>query len=222
MIIHSKSPRVYEHHEYGSCKLLYDDINHRSWVFVNIPKCASSWMKNVFKQGKRFNYLTRNWEELPPNPALQLGPVAPRKFVVALRDPIERWIVGASQTDLPYAEKLDWKSVIEQTILDNHTEPQISFLNGIDTDNVIWLKVDKNLTQCIYKLQATIGYLRIPSFDDDHENSFQVTAKKDSRITKFQIEARKQIESNLEYKTRLLEVYDRDIELYNSVKFYGV
>lgn len=222
MIIHSKSQREYEHHEYGACKLLYDDVNHRSWIFVNIPKCASSWMKSVFKQGKRFNYLTRNWEELPPNPMLQLGATAPRKFIVVLRDPIDRWIVGASQTNLPYKAPLEWDNIFDTTIFDNHTEPQISFLHGIDTDEVIWLKCDCNLTINIEQLNKKIGCLRLPNFDDDYENSYQVTAKKPRRIKIFQDEAREVINSNKAYKKKLLEVYDRDIELYNSVKFYGI
>ena len=109
------------------------------YVYVNIPKNASSWMKYQFN-GREFDYLTTPYDKVT--------------FVILLRDPIDRWISGAAQALYGCSPESDhfflnvgYNSIFDQVALDEHTRCQHLFLKTklYEKHNVVWFKCDANL-----------------------------------------------------------------------------
>ena len=109
------------------------------YVYLNIPKNASSWMKHQFN-GEEFNYLTTSYSKVT--------------FVILLRDPIDRWISGAAQSLYGCSPESDrfflnvgYNSIFDKLALDEHTQCQHMFLRHklYENHNVVWFKCDADL-----------------------------------------------------------------------------
>jgi hypothetical protein len=108
--------------------------------YIPIPKCASTLLKNYFTQNfnftKGFNY--KNFKN--------------KRYVVCLRDPIDRWFSGVTEyffrfhQDIMQKENSDViKFICDRKFFDEHTELQRNFLEGLDTDQITFFYMDKNL-----------------------------------------------------------------------------
>ena len=124
--------RHWHRHPYGQSVRLGEHF------YVPIPKCASSWCTEIWGQGQPFDFLAHEHD---------------LDAVVILRDPIERWIAGFAQCQVGndpnwegHWERLGWDWVFDTVVFDNHTEPQVSFLAGIDFDRTTWFRMDDHLT----------------------------------------------------------------------------
>lgn len=120
-------------HPYGSAVRMQD------WIYVPIPKCASTWTKDVWKPSRECDFMTEQ----------QSSAVS---HVVVLRDPVERWVSGFAQCQggndprgQNHWQRLGWDWVFDTVIFDNHTEPQSSFLAGLDLDRVTWFRFGPDL-----------------------------------------------------------------------------
>jgi hypothetical protein len=102
------------------------------WTYVNIPKNASTYLKHYFKEILNFEHADLN--QLNNN----------RKYIIFLRDPIDRWFSGI--TEYIYRHELvennDYKYIFEEKIFDEHTLPQYDFIPITEVDNIYFFNVD--------------------------------------------------------------------------------
>lgn len=119
------------------------DLDHcycspdRSCAYISIPKNASSWTSDLLKsQGW---YLDRNCVDTADH------------VIVALRNPVDRWTSGIAEYLYRYHPNLTVDAInqhivdliFEQIEFDHHTHPQITMLDGLDTDRMIFFAVDR-------------------------------------------------------------------------------
>jgi hypothetical protein len=106
-------------------------------LYVHIPKNASSFTRlKLLDAG--FELLNYHHAQKYTNPV-----------VAVLRDPFERWITGAVEylvrQHVDPIEYVNTKEVVfEHFEVDEHTARQTKFLHGLDTNNITFLKCDKN------------------------------------------------------------------------------
>lgn len=229
-------------HPIGQSYCLFEQNPDRCLIYVNIPKNASSWTKHHMP-GALFNYLTKtfytdpglSFSQIPRWPS---GPLAV-SYLVILRDPIDRWITGLAQylngwaPDHPlHINNIDWNMVFDKVVFDSHTQPQCDFIQGIDHDHTFWLRCDQTLATNFAKVfeQFTGRSLTITTQDQDPDNVFNVTRKNKPTVGEvFTTELQQNIvdkiktvlSQNPQYVDRLCAYYQKDIDLYNSVKFYS-
>ena len=119
-------------------------------IYVNIPKNASSWISLQFNQGINHDAENINYYDIVD--------LAQCRFIVILRDPLDRWISGMTQmiytepkTDLDGVANnmnintFDWELGMEKIEYDNHTQKQVDFIYSIPHNQIIWLNFDKQL-----------------------------------------------------------------------------
>lgn len=202
-------------HLYGTC------VIRPAYVYVPIPKCASTWIKHAF--GKtRDNFETG--AALP-------GPYV--TWVVVLRDPIDRWISALAQHhhgsrvdwDRHY-RNLGWDRVFEQVVFDNHSEPQSSFIRSIDFDKTVWFQFGPDLTRDFYDW-CQDRFVTRPHPNEAEDSQVNALASKPALQPGLTLsgkemleEIRQVVQDNPKYQQRLREFYRKDYKLYESVPFY--
>lgn len=108
-----------------------------SGAYINIPKNASTWTLAFLK--------SQGWSHDAA------GPLS-GKVIVSLRDPADRWTCGIAEYLNRYhptltVDKLNRYVVdliFERVVFDPHTEKQIQFVDGLDTEHTVFFKVDSN------------------------------------------------------------------------------
>ena len=111
-------------------------------IYVNIPKNASSWISLQFNQGVNHDATNINYYDVVD--------LTQCRFIVILRDPLDRWISGMTQmiytepeTDLDGVansmniDTFDWETVIATVAYDNHTQKQIHFTRVVPFENIV-------------------------------------------------------------------------------------
>lgn len=206
--------RSWPRREYGTC--VYQSV---TYVYVPIPKCASTWMKHKF--GKHRG----NFEREHPDPNA--------RYVVVLRDPIDRWISGLAQVHhgnpmdwyLHY-RNIGWDQIMNTVVFDNHTEPQYSYIQNIDFDRTTWFKFGNGLERAVTDWAQDRFDLRPLPTDpsDDQVNAMQDKPALEPGRTLSGAEMLQEIKTtitrNPQYIERLREFYHKDFQLYESVSFY--
>ena len=229
--INNVSPDI---HIYGMSILKWCDADHRSYVYINIPKNATNWIKHNF-HGTEFNYRTDTFHQ-PPEFFISEQTKdlwrQRKRFIVVLRDPYTRWISGLAQhlsgyePDHPkFISNLNWNNVFDQVIFDNHTEPQVKFIEGIDPTKTVWFNCDSNL-RYNFLLAWSRKFNDIPSPDSvnnkdlDFENMYNVTNK---NLVKKNIaeQITNVLDNNPRWQQRIRDFYSEDYKLINSVEFYN-
>jgi len=191
-------------HRFGEC------MSHPNsdLMYINIPKNASSWTKpNLQDWGWEFyNYHTD-----------QLDKTA----IVVLRDPVERWLSGIAECLTLYHPTFDLQDmetvelIFDRIVFDDHTEQQVKFLQGIDTDRCIFLWCDDNYRQNFSNLIAEyFGPNRYYKYDYQHVSENSPERRNFKKIFSREIE-------NPKYLKQVQDYFKQDYELINSVKFYG-
>ena len=182
-------------HTLGEC---WGDSN-KNITFVHIPKNASSFIKGCLLSTEKFKHsnMLLNAEQ----------------YLVALRDPIERWVSGISQFMAVEGNKHLTESELVNTItFDDHTELQTYFLQNVDLNKCTFLRVDNNLRNNIKTWMAVNGYY-VTNFDDmPNINQGDQTLKNKFATL---------IDNDNQIKLKLIKHYANDYELINRVKFYG-
>ena len=192
-------------HIQGEC------MSHRDspYMYVYIPKNASSWTKpNLQDHGWEFyNYK-----------ADQLN----KHALVVLRDPIDRWLSGIAECMTLYHPTFDFQDpesielVFDRVTFDDHTERQVYFLDGLDTDNITFFWCNENYRQEFSKFMAEhYGPNKYDRYDYQHVSENSPERKKFKRIF------REAIEKNSKYLDQLRSYFDQDYRLIEQVKFYG-
>jgi hypothetical protein len=181
MLIRHQPTQHWPGHEYGSSWLAYDAAHMHSFVYVNIPKNASTWMTDAMGSATNccgFNYLNnsftgshQSWHAAARE--------AKRTYLVLLRDPVSRWLSGLAQNQIGidptkprHYSQMGWDRVLEKVVFDDHTEPQASFVSGIDTRNIVWFWVDHTLSEQVRAWSRDNLTMTLPDMDHDHTNRY--------------------------------------------------
>lgn len=197
----------YKGHTFGSCMSAADT----DLMYVNIPKNASSWTKP--------NLLDLGWQDFNYHHDRMYS----KHAMIVLRDPVERWLSGICEYFTLYLPDIDatqfngafYDLLMDQITLDDHTEKQFYFIDGISRNNVTWFWCDST-----YREQFS-QFLKDKGVDNKYNryNYQHTTAGSDIR-TKFK-EIFQPLLTNSKYLDKIKDHFKEDYELINSVKFYG-
>ena len=203
--------KQWSEHPYGTGMIT------QHYVYVPIPKCASSWMKSTFHWERFVNFETQD-QDVPHD----------AEFLVVLRDPIDRWISGLAQFHRgsrlkwhKHYRNLGWDRVLSRVIFDNHTEHQTSFLQNIDHRRVTWFKFGPDLARDFFDWGQgkSVQGPEISPVNCSAEHIANIPGETLSAGEMIE-EIQAAIEANVGYQQRLREFYCEDYKLYESVPFY--
>lgn len=192
-------------HELGRCQ------SHPSsdLMYVKIPKNASSWTNPLLKEDwgwKFYNYHTDKID---------------KTAIVVLRDPVDRWITGIAEYLASYHPTIvldksgSLDLIFDRVVFDDHTERQVNFIHGLETDRCIFLWCDSNYRQNFSDLLTEHG---MPNeyFNYDYQNASETNSirKRFKQLFSREIE-------NSKYMQSIKNYFEADYQLINQVKFYG-
>ena len=189
-------------HVHGDCS-----VNHEhKLVYVNIPKCGTSWFKTYLEQQKNWlgeDFLTTNFVDY--------------KKIIVLRDPLERWVSACPARGYNYVLTDTYDDPIigpDGVMCDEHANPQCNFLVGLDLTNSVFFWCDDNLTQNVNDFMTNQG---LPVID---KLGMINTSAGDAELVADQLEVRR-ILNIPEVNARFRRWYSDDYKLISSVKFYA-
>jgi hypothetical protein len=191
-------------HVYGECMSCPDS----DLMYVYIPKNASSWTKpNLRDWGWEFyNYHTDGLN---------------KTAIVVLRDPVERWLSGIAEYFALYQNKVSHNESLQSIIFDritfdDHTEKQVKFIQGLDTDRCIFLWCDDR-----YRINFS-NLVREHLGDNQYNNYEYQHVSEQDRDRKHLKEIFKQLlYQKPEYLERVKQHFANDYKLIEQTKFYG-
>lgn len=194
-------------HVYGEC-MSHPNVD---LMYVHIPKNASSWTKpNLQDWGWEFyNYHTDKLNK----PAL-----------IVLRDPVDRWLSGIAEYFTLYHPLMSsghftqsvFDLVFDRVTFDDHTEKQVKFIQGLDTDQCTFMMCDKNYrTNFSTFIKEHLGTNKYDNYEYQHvsENS--------PERRQFKMLFNEAIADRPKYLQRIKDHFDEDYRLIEQVKFYG-
>ena len=187
-------------HELGTCM----SLRHGDHVYVNVPKNASSWAKNVLlDQGWEFYNYHRD-DQVQGRPAL-----------VILRDPMERWISGMAEYLAVYHAGLElhqslWPLIADRVVFDDHTEKQIVFLHGLDQDTCVWFWHDHDLGHVFTQYLAVLNHIGPQHVSDQCPTRSSI--KRWLRLN---------LQNDLKSAEHIRQYYAADQRLIDSVRFHA-
>ena len=134
------------------------------YFYLNIPKNSSSSIKTILTS------LGWTYASLNDSPSAQI--------IVAMRDPMDRWISGMVEYLMMYHQdtidnivepnnydfmpllgnKLGMSLLFDRMTFDDHTERQALFLRDINFNECHWIMVDKNFNNTFSNFLNSIGY----------------------------------------------------------------
>jgi hypothetical protein len=194
-------------HVFGTCWT----ADNTDLMYVNIPKNASSWTKpNLISLGwGEHNYQKENLQH--------------KHAIVVLRDPMIRWLSGVgeyfslynSNVDLPGAGKAFFELVLDLVTLDDHTERQVYFIDGLDHNNCTYFYCDNNYSSMFGHFLNSKGMRnRFSEYNRQHTTE---QSEMRSLITKYFTP----MLDDPKCVNHIKNHYKLDYELINRVKFYG-
>jgi hypothetical protein len=218
----------------------YDYITKINYIYVNIPKNASSWMRNNFG-GHSYNFRNNTLVNYLPGDSEHefiLQNPTPPTYVLILRDPISRWLSGSAQAffncppdSLDFFMNWSDELIFNTIAFDEHTAPQTMFLKDVDLSQVVWFDCTDNLADQLAEWsQGKFNITPIPASDYKY-NDYKI-----SKLDKPQgplsnplnwtpmqcIDAlQHRLYSSLKHIEKVKNFYKTDYELRESVKFYG-
>lgn len=174
--------------------------------FFCIPKNASTFMTGVLLQN--------NWEYA------NISYFTGTEVICLVRDPLDRWISGISTycclhlLNQNYGSDMfveNYNTLVERLIFDNivfddHTTPQIEFINTIPVDkNIVYFLAEKK--SLIKKLSDYLGYTLNYNLHEINENSTE------NNYDQKRISDLLSLKLNSYYKDKIARRYHRDYQL---------
>ena len=183
-------------HKLGEC---WVDLANNI-TYVHVPKNASSFIKGCLISSKKWQHC----EAL----------VDSNRYLIALRDPIERWCSGMAQYQINSQQlELDVIDVFNQITFDDHTEQQIYFLQDIDLNKAIFVMINDTFNETISHWFSENGYVvnvdTMPKFNQSSDIKLELKQKYQQLV-----------DSNPDLVLQLKNHFAADYELINKVKFY--
>ncbi len=188
------------------------------YAYIMIAKNASKWMEDVLESSSSQINFTN------------VSSLNSKKYIVILRDPIDRWCSGITQylhgeevlRDLKDRNVLDL--LFSQVHFDWHTVPQVKFLEGINTDDCVFFKMDSYLTNTnrLSNFQNKVIDFLETELELDLSKSNIIPFKlmendagqNAQYFTKHRIHF--EIQTNPRYMEQIKAYYAEDIKLYNQ------
>ena len=217
----------------GDSWLHYDYREDISYVYINIPKNASSWMKENFG-GYLYDWHNNQFRaDVTSAITMRKGLQAIKRYVVILRDPVDRWVTGFAQSfwgwdvnDPNYYRNLSPDQWIDLIPRDDHTRPQTEYIQGLDTTATTWFDCDQQLTDHATQwIQARFDQPVRP-LDQDPDNGYNVSSRgrpwPTTGVTQQMIiDHVRAATAHARYQDRLRDIYQQDYDLRARVEFYG-
>lgn len=224
-----------------SCRVIHVGIE--DYVYVPITKVSSTFLRKSLAT-PAFNLY--DWQWTDPSKKHQLPDREHCQFLIVLRDPTERWISGAahywSQHQFEHVknwfdrplESLDWLS--KQVEFDDHTRPQVEFLQGVDRNRVTWIRYQPDMSIHTWFRDHNVILTPVPDpdrnitdlnpgfwFDNKGVGFEEYRPGLRSGCTPKQIKQRLRslLDDDIIRLDRIRNYYWRDYELIHSVNFYG-
>ena len=193
----------YKGHVYGECMSHWDS----EYMYVYIPKNASSWTKPNLKDfgWEFYNYHTDKLD---------------KHALVVLRDPVDRWLSGIAEYFALYHTNHDtWTTdvfnlIFDRVCFDDHTERQVKFLQGLDTDRCTFFDFNNYRATFSQWITEHYGENKYNRYEFQHVSELIPTRKKVKDIFKRELE-------NSKYLEQIKNFYEDDYKLINSITFYG-
>jgi hypothetical protein len=207
------------------------DLLGSKYSYMLIGKNASTWMYEFLSGVSEVKYgnsiLTSPYDYRVPD-ASRLP-----TYIVILRDPVDRWCSaiteflvnsrkfreGIESIERPW--DLDNREILDLLFghaeFDWHTTPQVDFLDGLDTDQCIFFKLDQEFENTMRRFVEK--ELKIPTNDVIIRDIMYNTSERKShqairKVIDFEIK------THPRYHNQIKAYYAMDIKLFNSVKFY--
>ncbi len=194
-------------------------MSYMTCNFIPIPKNASTYVESFFnislgsKSIENFKYGK---------------PLAGKKTIVILRDPLDRWVSGITQhfwarhkmiNDLSDSGLL-WKYITNQYALDEHTELQSRFLETANTDDLTFFKQGPDLEKSIRDfVKFELNVKEEAWIDKRHLLNYNKSSNAWSKsLIKDYLSAMLRTDADLVEKIK--KFYKHDYDLINTVKFY--
>ena len=193
----------YKGHHYGECMSHWDS----EYMYVYIPKNASSWTKPNLKDfgWEFYNYHTDKLH---------------KHALVVLRDPIERWVSGIAEYFTLYHPNFDtWAAdtfdlIFDRISFDDHTERQVKFVHGLDTDNCTFFEFNNFRENFSSWITENYGENKYDRYEFQHVSEHSPARKKFKEIFNSALQ-------NSKYLEQIKNFYTEYYKLINQVKFYG-
>ena len=196
-------------HVFGEC-MSHPDTN---FMYINIPKNASSWTKPNLKDWgwENYNYHTDNLYH--------------KHAMVVLRDPVERWLSGIAEYMYLYHRNLDsahlsnifFDLVFDRIAFDDHTEQQVLFIERLNLDNCTFFWCGSQYRELFSHFLNSRGMTnRYFNYDYQHVTEDDPVRKEFKQIFK------QVLEKNSKYITNLDCFFSKDYKLIRSIRFYGI
>ena len=194
---------------FGEC-MSHPDTN---FMYINIPKNASSWTKPNLKDWgwENYNYHTDNLYH--------------KHAMVVLRDPVERWLSGIAEYMYLYHRNLDsahlsnifFDLVFDRIAFDDHTEQQVLFIERLNLDNCTFFWCGSQYRELFSHFLNSRGMTnRYFNYDYQHVTEDDPVRKEFKQIFK------QVLEKNSKYITNLDCFFSKDYKLIRSIRFYGI
>jgi hypothetical protein len=213
MILSCPESRIFNH-DIG----FYIRYKNSACDFIPIPKNSSTYVESFFdialgeKSYENFKYQNS---------------ITPKKTIVVLRDPVDRWVSGvvhhfylAHRNIYEVIPETIWEYVSNQIVLDVHTELQSRFLENLNTDDIIFFRQDVTLKD---RLEEFIKFELNVSDDTWNKKKLKINYNSSTSVP-YKNKLKRHISGLLSNDTVLLnrikKMYEPDIGLFNSVNFH--
>jgi hypothetical protein len=172
-------------------------------TYIHIPKNASSFVKGCL--------INNGWQH-------SNAFVESEKYIVVLRDPLDRWLSGMAQYQVNSNQlDLDVHTIFNTITFDDHTETQYYFLKHIQTaptvENTTFFKFGPDLRKNLNKFMLSNGYAKGVEGIPNINARDNVKQELMNRLQQF-------MDIHPEFKTCVQDHFAVDYNLYENVKFY--
>ena len=206
------------------------------YCYIPIPKVACTYMGQAIP-GHAFDVWNWRWYHSDETPPMK----SKMKYLVLLRNPIERWITGVVEYWYARPPDRDWNlhdlvDIFNQIDFDTHTKPQVDFLTMIDSSRTIWLWMTHQIEKISWFQEKGVMLNAVPA-RARNENIFrgQLYFSREGNIVDrstpgsirgihsevIKKNITKQIKTNKQYLAKIARYYQKDFDLINSVKFHN-
>jgi len=171
--------------------------------YVNIPKCATSYIKGILQGCGGVWYHS----EIPLDKL---------EYLIVLRNPIIRWCSGIAQYQFSNnRQDMTNEEVFETVTFDDHTDLQTYFLQGVDLTRGTFIFMDENFNKNIKE------WVKSKSFRTDVDVAKPINVSKEDERETIKNKYLDLLEREPKYIQTLLEHFKPDYDLINSVEYYG-
>lgn len=186
-------------HRLGEC--WSDDT--QNVCYVNIPKCATSYVKGVLQGcGGVWHH-----SEIP---------IDKPEYLIVLRNPIERWCSGIAQYQLNTGNfDMSDQEVFDNITFDDHTELQSYFLQGVDLLRGTFIMMNEH-----FKHNFST-WIKSKSYRTDVDVALPINESKHDVRESVKNKYMQLVKDEPKYLDQLLQHFDKDIKLIETVEYYG-